>query len=182
MPNPFVKAGPVNTSQSSVTDREAVQPVPEVYAGENLPYRGVMYHGVEPTTKPAPPDEYNTGAVIEYEEPSPEQEPVPVRVVNESARFQLVARANIQTITATNTPIEVAGRDQTRVSFKLVNTDDADSVYVGFGPNMSNWNGVFLLTAGKDVSLKTKEPVWVMGTIDTIITWIAEYEVPVDDD
>lgn len=183
MPNPFIeRIGQANTSRSEMVDREPLKPVMEQYEGTNLPYRGVQYHGVEPTERPQQPEGYADAVEVDYLDAEKVLEAVPVRVVNRTGRYFRMARADSVTLTA-NTAVSVAGREDTRISLKIVNTHATQTVWVGFAQNMVTWNGSFPLAAGKDVTLVSKDDVFVLSAVGgEVIGWLAEYEVPIDDD
>lgn len=182
MPNPFIeRVGAPNRSHREMTDREPIEPIVEQYEGTNLPYRGVQYHGVEPTERPQEPEGYANAVEVDYLDAEPTQEAVPVRVVNRTDRYQRTARADTFTLVA-NIPVNVAGREDTRTSLKIVNTHATQTVYIGFAANMTNWNGSYPLAAGKDITTVSQDDVFVMSLVGgELIGWIAEYELPVDD-
>lgn len=178
MPNPLIKGGPANVSREQDTDRKPLKPQVESYEGTNIPYRGVMYHGVEPTEKPRRPEGFGGAVEADYEPEVPEQQAIPVRVVNQSDRYFSTARADTRTLPA-GAVINVVSRDDTRVSLKIINTSDAETVYIGFTQDMVPWNNSYPLMPGKDVTLVSQDDVFAYTTAaDVIIGWLAEYQLP----
>lgn len=188
MPNPLIRGGPANTSREEMTDRTPIAPELEYYEGTNLPYRGVMYHGVEPTERYNPPDGYSGEVAVVYEPPPPEQEPVPVRIVDNSSRFRIVARADnrILNYDVTQRPTQLLPYEENRLRVKIVNVNTFFRVELGFSDQIRDFNGSYPLGA-TDIELTTKEAIFVLvsdpgaSAANIRVGWIAEYEVPVND-
>ncbi len=187
MPNPFARR-PVNTSQSAPTERKGMDPVPEAYAGFNLPYRGVQMHGVEPTADPVATPGYPDKDVVVYEDEVPEPEPVPVRVVNREARFRRTWKADSK-LYAYNAgqAFQLLPREENRVKAVVTNFNTTYEALIGASEQMADWLGGYPIgTRASSPELNTTEEIYVLiptpAAVDVRIGYIAEYEVPIPDD
>ena len=94
-------------SQMGDSQVEAIEPMPENYVGDSIPYRGVVNHGV-PVSEPF----LNTDELedaenppVEYVPPVEPPEPVPVRIVTEASRERRYWRAYGFQVATTSTRI-----------------------------------------------------------------------------
>lgn len=113
---------------------QPLEPLPEAYKGVNNPYRGIEQHGVEASTRPQPVPGYGDTVAVEYEEPEPLQAPVPVIVVNESAKEERDWGTMPFPIGATSQ--QIIGRDERRTSLKIVN-NGPNTVYLHPDPHVN---------------------------------------------
>lgn len=167
---------------------QALEPIPEEYAGVNFPYRGTVNHGVAPTTGVDPEeyyenDQYDAGpeeipSLPEEKEP----DPIKVKVVNESARERYTFRtytypANGQTAKA------LCGRNDKRMNVRVrVPASATNGVYLG--PSGSGLDPVtgYLIEPGQSDILRTTEEVYVLADTgaDTNITVYVCEEIAVE--
>lgn len=185
MPRIFNRVAPQNLSHSEAVERETVVPAMEHYAGDNNPYRGIESHGVAPTVKPLPPDDYSTRIGIEYEDVPLLQEAVPVQIVNKTNRFRRIARADNRVLAYTGRPFQLLPREENRVKVQIMNINTFFRVDLGFTDQVRDFTGSFPMSTNVLVELVTTDEVWGFIADNTAtnvrIGWIAEYEIPIDD-
>lgn len=169
--------------QADSPDREPerVKPVPESYEGVNFPYRGTEKHGVE-----VPSDaEYNTRE-FQYEEespdtymePLPEVEPIPVRVVNSTARERLDWRAT--RFLVKDTAAQILGRHDRRKAVRIRNHDATNPIYIGNDAGMQSYTG-YLIPAGAELyPFLSTEDVWAVSNSGTEVEISIMYEFAVE--
>lgn len=189
MPNPFIKAGPANTSRNAGTDREPLEPVPEEYVGDNNPYRGIESHGVTPTFRPAPTTGYSETLDVEYEEPVTGPEPVPVQIIQSGPRFRRIFRADGHQYNYDHfngKPFMLLPREEHRTRVQIISTNGLWEFYIGHSDQMKDWIGGYPLSGGRDVIIQSTEPIWALiadvAATNMRIAYIAEYEIPRYDD
>lgn len=165
---------------------ERVQPVPEHYQGVNFPYRGTEQHGV------AVPDDahYNTRD-FQYPEEEPEKvlpaveehEPIPVRIVNTSARERLDMR--VARFRVTERAQQILGRLDTRkgVRIKVLSQTDgvaSNPIYIGHDDSVKTYTG-YEMTAGETIfPITTTEDIYaICAAGQTVeIAFMYEFSVP----
>lgn len=173
MPNPLLGAQR-NTSKripftraGEYTGPEAVAPVQEHESGVSdhvFAYRGTETHGVEPTadsTMLAGGDDTVTAFV---EKATPEPDPIPVRVVNESLN-ELKTFRTYQTL-ANSQPQRILGRDKERTKAQLrVRSADlaGTTVWVSHTDNGGGANtlNAYPLSADTDFPIAAHDDVWI---------------------
>lgn len=104
-------------------------PVPEKVAGTVFPYRGVQTHGVEPAQTPPAyvDDQWPDDDEAPHYVPGPtEDDPIPVRVVNQHSSFRRITRIR-QVPVSTAKPL--LARNDARVSASFKNIG-ANAVYL----------------------------------------------------
>lgn len=171
MPNPLFRVQR-NTSKTNVKRPEPIEPVPEKVHGQNLPYRGInQEHGVEPNVPSEEPDAYMvdvTGSakpVNIYMKPEKAVEPVPVKIVrddNETGREYRQFWTDRYTVT--DRPTQVFGRDDQRVTSRLLNTDAAKTVYIASNPADLSMRG-YPLGPGKELTINGEMPVYAIAAV-----------------
>lgn len=121
---------------------EAVQPVPEHYAGVNFPYRGTEQHGVavpEGTEYNTRDFQYKEEEPEEYLPGDPEPDPILVRVVQEHARE--IREFRTVRIPVSQAPVQLVGKNLARRSTRIRNMDTTNAIYIGPDPNVSAITG-----------------------------------------
>lgn len=173
MPNPFFK-GQLNTSRTRVERPRPVMPVPEQYAGDNNPYRGIEAHGVEANARPAiDPDtsaiDIENARPVPYEPFEKEETPVPVRIIRgegDTGREYRQFWTDRRSVTDGVSPL--LGRDDNRVTATITNTDAAKTVYIA-----SNFADLaqrgYPLSPGKDRTIAGEMPVFVSSADGTAV-------------
>lgn len=157
-------------AESPDREPERVKPVPERYAGVNFPYRGVEKHGVE-----VPEDaEYDTREfqyeeedVEEYLPAEPEPDPIPVKVVTDTARERLDWRA--LRFRVTETPQQILGRHDKRKAVRIKNHGLLDGqanttpIYIGNDAGLRPYTGYELAPGEVLYPFLSTEDVWAVA-------------------
>lgn len=106
---------------SRAVQGEPVEPQPEKVAGTVFPYRGVENHGVAPERAPQayvddqwPSDDEAT----HYVDGPTEDEPIPVRIVNQHSKFRRIARMRQVPLSSSKA---LLGRNDSRVTANIKN-------------------------------------------------------------
>lgn len=156
---PIGVAGASSPRVSGVAD-DAIEPVPDTYAGELIPYRGIEQHGV----KPGPSykdhrDEIRKSVDVEVQPHPHPVTPVLVKVVreggNESRDWRVISAV------ASAVPSMVVNRMDTRTLARVLNNGTV-GILVGRSALM-NTNNSFPIAAGQYVEMKHTEDVWVIS-------------------
>lgn len=151
------------------TDRPVpIKPVPEKYKGVNFPYRGIEMHGVDVPEG----TEYDTRE-FQYPEddgkaeilPAPiEPDPIPVKVVTETARERLdwrAARFSVNTRAQ-----QVLGRHDKRKAVRIRNHSETEAIYIGNDAGMQAYTG-FMIPPGEELyPFHSTEDVWACTDSD----------------
>jgi hypothetical protein len=137
--------------QADSPDRpDRVAPVVEKYAGTNMPWRGTETHGVDVPadtvydTLEAQRPWVDDDADIQYMAPEEEPEPIPVKVVNETARERLAWRATRYRVT--DSADMILGRHEKRRNVRIkvhFQTDGVDSnpIWIGGDDTVKPYTG-----------------------------------------
>lgn len=179
MPNPLVKVGPANTSNRDNAERPTpLTPQVESYAGQNFPWRGIETHGVEPTDKPVEPADWEDGRPVEYEEPKPPPDPVPVRIVSEGSR-ELRQFRTFGAYTGDNTsaPRALIGQDEERSRVTVKHSVESGVVYISHSPETCNIAEGWPLAEGETWSTEAHTPIfaWADSAVQLKVAVIVEY-------
>lgn len=175
MANPLI-----NRRQSTSTepqDHGRVDPVPEEYAGENFPYRGIETHGVEPTERPEEEREWDGVVPAEYRIPDAEPEPTPVRIVQTGGKE--LHKWHVRRDYANGAASRILGRNETRTAMRVRNLDPAVTVWVGSEGSVQAFTG-YPVPAGTEFKLdKAEAEVWAISEDGTQVPLaiIEEYTV-----
>jgi hypothetical protein len=109
---------------------EPVKPEPERVAGTVFPYRGVENHGVKPLQDPPeytddqwPADDES----VKYVAGPTEDDPLPVRVVNQHSVSRRVPRTQQVPVTEST---RLIGRNDDRISVTIANHSSTVSIYL----------------------------------------------------
>jgi hypothetical protein len=162
-------------------------PVPDNPAGPNIPYRGVVDHGV-PYAEVESTDEahYHMGRPVEYtDEPAEDVVPIPVRVVTAGAREKRYISHAVYSLDAGagSLRIQIAQRDENRTNLLIRNVGGsgsnqiADMIFIG-NENVSEFSGYALLVFG-EVQLKTTEAVYAYKAAAAFPNFPADSGFPV---
>lgn len=152
------------------SDRPAgMTPVEEVPPAGNIPYRGIVDHGIAPG-KVESEDEahYWTGRPVEYMPEEHEPDPIPVRVVHDEGGHELRQFSATQPLLSfsngnSQQRVRLAGKDSRRTQVKIRcigRTDFLQSIfcYIG-GPNVGPFDG-YLMVNSQEVTIVTTEEIW----------------------
>lgn len=172
MPNPFARTQ-LNTSKSRTTERpEPLTPVMEHVAGENHAWRGLEDHGVDdvdlgidPATNTVNIDGRNV--LVEYEGEPKIVDPVPVYIVAETSREY--RQFWTDRFTTTDGLSSMLGRDDRRISARVVNTDDAKTVYIASSTADLAQRG-YPLEPGRELEIRSEMPVYAIAADGTNVT------------
>lgn len=187
MPSPFLRA---RLATSKPVDRPTpIAPVPEEYAGDNLPYRGINNHGVDgsedwrETSEDAPLR--SDGRLIDvYEHDQPEPEPIPVYLVNRSSR----ERRAFRTITgyAGGTDYgrarQLFGQDETRTRITIKVPTGGQTIWLSDDAGNANAASGYPVAAGETYVTESQEPIYatVAQAGDQLVCLAVEYRVSLD--
>jgi len=160
---------------------DRVTPVPEEYEGVNFPYRGSQNHGV-PQQQNIDPEsyydhtQYDDGEIPATLPAEKEADPIPVKIVQDTARERLQIRFG--NFLAQETGQAIVNRHEKRRVLTLFNNDSTNSVYLGEEAGVRVATG-FELEAGKQIEIRSTEEVWVITdpTITVKVSYAWEYAV-----
>lgn len=142
---------------SGVAD-EAIVPVPEHFAGHNIPYRGTEQHGVTPGPAYSDHrDEIRKSVDVHVSPADHPPAPILVKVVRENGEEERDWR--VISAVATAVPSMVVNRMHTRTLARVLNNGTV-TINVGRAPTM-NVNNSFPIAAGQYIEMKHTEDVWV---------------------
>lgn len=161
------------TSHNPPQRPQPIEPVTESYEGENIPYRGTELHGVPMFDEPQDVPAWHEGREVVYEEQEPEQDPVPVRIVNTSGRE--VRRSRIFQVPAPvlDTPAkQVVGMDEQRSSVKVKNIT-ADAVWIGNEAHTANSVHGWRLNENETYETTSQMSLWVTGSHASNVSKVA---------
>lgn len=180
MPNPLTSSAPLNTSQGA--QREPVTPVVENYAGNNIPYRGVVDHGVDAgEVDPHRPVLWDDGRAVEQELVEDDDTPVvPVRIVNQqSAReFRTFRTSPSYAGGATyGRARQILGQDENRNSARIRNTSETETVWIGESPETANSLAGYPILPGESETLAAHSAVYASTeqADDLLVYVLVEY-------
>lgn len=143
-----------------------LQPIPDRIEPVNFPYRGQEQHGVEVEGKPWIPkdaDEQSWESTVDYAEPERPLEPVPVRIVSETARETKHWRAWRHT--AEQNATMCAGRNLNRTRIRIRNMSTDTDVFISGDSNCSVY-AAFPLPFGTEIVLETETEVYCVTARD----------------
>lgn len=164
MPNPIIRRHPLRTSKTPGRT-EPIPPQMEAAEGDNIPYRGIVDHGV-PVAHTfhdfAGYEDTEEGSDKEYEK---EPDPIPVRIVTAGGRELRRARTWQDIVPDTTTVRKIAGRNEARTSIVIYN-NSAALVWVGFTESVTAYTGFPVNNAGT-LSLKCENEIFAVGTSGT---------------
>lgn len=172
MPNPLTRVGtPVQSK--NVPDRpEPVAPIPESVKGDNNPYRGLEDHGVPSNNHPSPPGAWaDNHEGFTYVKAPLEQDPIPVRIVNEHGNEYREFRIHRMSIDNTH-GVMFVGRNDARTSIEIQNRDAVNSVFIQARPT-DPVNGPiygFELAKGESHTFITQAPIHIVGNNAAMVT------------
>ena len=185
MPNPFVEL-PRNRSRRIDVEREPIEPVPEEYAGDNNPYRGIETHGVAPTERPSPVPKFTSGVEVEYLDEVREPEPVPVRIVQSGPEFKRTFRVDGHQYNYSDfggRPFRLLPREPYRVKVTIIATNGLFEMYIGASDQLKDWSGGYPISRGRSVSIETTVVICPLiadsSATNMRVAFIAEYQIPV---
>lgn len=165
---------------------DRVKPVPEHYDGENFPYRGTQTHGVQPPSDVDPGEYYENSAQddgteledIPYVAPEEEPEPVPVRIVQKTARERLDWRAVRYSVT--DQAQQILGRHEKRKSVRIRVHGDTDAIYIGNDSGLRTYTG-YMVPAGTELfPISSTEDVWAIADSGKTVEISIMYEFGVE--
>lgn len=159
---------------------EALKPEPEVYEGFNLPYLGVVDHGVEYTNEVVDPHVVDrTEEAIQYGKPAPDPNPVAVRIVNEGA--QEIRAWRVHRYTVSTTPVQILNRNESRTRVFIKNNTASRTLYIAPDSFIATaTNGYPIANDDPAQELISEESVWAVAdslTVDVVIR--EEYTIEV---
>jgi hypothetical protein len=171
-------------SRAVKTEHEGqhMDPEPEKVVGTVFPYRGVENHGVAPNQ--APPAYIDDQWPEDTEEPHyvqgpTEEDPLPVKIVQESSNERMMFRTNQMPVFA-DQPTPILSRQDSRRNVTIRLPSLSNSIWIGPDENVNRVTG-YQLEADRELTLRTTEEVWAIGdgTNQSTALVIWEYAVPV---
>lgn len=165
MANPLLQTQR-NTSKNKTERPQAITPVMESYAGENNTWRGIETHGVEPIYDPADPNTFSVDingrpTLIEYEDLPKDVPVVPVKIVQDTMREY--RQFWTDRVTLTDGRSSILGRDDRRVTARIVNTDAAKTVWVASSPADLQLRG-YPIAPGQTLTINGEMPVYAVAS------------------
>lgn len=159
MPNPFSLGGgqPLNTSQDPSTPEGALTPVPEHYAGVSLPYRGFVDHGVPVQDDFPDVPGYEGSTEVEYVDPDPPQDPIPVRIV-QSQTGREFKDWRVGSDFVGNASHRIVGQLLTRTALRIRNIG-TQTVFVGPDAATASFSG-YPIVVGAELTIDGTGDVW----------------------
>lgn len=147
-------------------------PVPEGFGSPVIPYRGTVYHGVDPgVIEPVDDSEVEGGSVpVERFVPGEEEiTPVPVRIVDTATREFKQWRAWQSSVSALS-PQLVGGAKDGRTSLKIRNLGSGGTARIWLGPDTGvNPQTGYPLDGGAEISFTGEAPVWGIAETGTVM-------------
>lgn len=171
------------TGQQTPPERpDRVKPVPEHYEGVSFPYRGTENHGVDPGNVDV--DEHYEFAYEDEPQqiptlpPEEEVDPVPVKVVQDSARERMDWRA--ARFLVKDVPQEIVGRHEKRKSLRIRVHGDTNPIYIGPDSGLRPYTG-FRIPAGTELyPFSSTENVYAVADSGTEVEISVLYEFAVE--
>jgi len=172
--------------QTSPNRPDRVKPVPDTPKGPSFPYRGTETHGVAPTGSIDYDQYYETQVwddgpdEIPVLKPEEEPEPVPVRIVQGSARERLEWRATRLSVNGDGPALQLVGRHDKRRSLRIRVHGDTDPLYIGSDNNVRPYTG-YLVPAGTELMpVYSTEEVYATAEPGTTVEVSVMYEYGVE--
>ena len=167
MPNPLSRIGTPNRSKGKPEGKpEALAPLIETVDGQTYvnPYRGLEDHGVDPTGKYAPVEEWDGEADEVYDKPEKDAPtPIPVKVVSEDAKEE--KRFRVSPAYARQGGALVVNRNDGTSKVTLRNAG-ISTVFISERVDLATAENGWPLDAGKELVLSTNREVYA-GTADS---------------
>lgn len=183
MPNPLLRAR-MNQSGVATNRPVPVEPVPETVDGDNWPYRGIVDHGVDATNKPQldpitnEVDTTGKAKPYTYEVQHAEPDPIPVRIVRTDFGREFREFWTDRITVTTDRPVSLLGRDENRVTVRLMNTDTTNTVYIASSAGDLALRG-YPLMPGKDLTVTGEMAVYAIANgASCVLAMYAETVVP----
>lgn len=150
-----------NTSKADMADRpQPIDPEPEHYAGENFPYRGIEYHGVEPTAEPRETPGYDATVGAEFKEVKEPETPVPVKIVTEGLKE--INDWQVRREYVSGASYCIAGRNNNRTRLTIRNAG-AVNVWVGSNGSVTSFMGYPIVPNAELTLNKAVTPVYAVS-------------------
>lgn len=161
---------------------EPITPEPDKTVGTVFPYRGVENHGVKPNQEPPAyvDDQWPEDTEEPHYVPGPtEEDPLPVKIVQESSNERMMWRVNQMPVFA-DRPTPILGRQDSRRNVTVRLPSLSNGCWLGPDENVNRVTG-YQLEAGMEITLRTTEEIWAIGdgTNATTVAVLWEYAVPV---
>lgn len=191
MPNPFV-GGRLNTSRRQDTERPTpIAPVPEDYAGDNLPYRGTEQHGVSVAEHWRDTSEDMSlrpdGRLVDvYEPEETAHEPIPVYIVNQSSHERRAFKVINAYATGTNngtTGRMILPRDDGRTQATIRNPGGGQHINISNSADLCNSTFGFTVLTGSTYVTQTQEALYAAcptSADDYMVQIAVEYRKSLD--
>lgn len=189
MPSPFL-GGRIVTSKTNVDRPVAIEPVPEHYAGDNNPYRGIENHGVASDSPWRETDEdmpdHDGRLVTVFDQDNEEPDPIPVRIVNRSSVERRAFRVIISYAGGMNTgrAIQILGQDDSRTAATIINRNAVGTVFIADAPETANdVSGWAIVENGGSYRTESQKAIYATftGADDGKVRIAVEYRVSLDD-
>lgn len=190
MPNPLVGFVSNRSRRQDAERPTPIAPLPEHYAGDNLPYRGTEQHGVsvaedwrDPAEDgPLPPD----GRLVDVYEPEEKgHDPIPVYIVNSSASERRAFRVVTAYAGGSNfgKARQIIGRDERRTKATIRCPEWGSPIYLSDTPEGATDKFGFPLLAGQTYVTESQDDVYAFcpAAPDDQLTQVAvEYRISLD--
>lgn len=147
-------------------------PIPDSFASPVIPYRGAVYHGVDPGQIEPVDDADVEGGSVEVERFVAGEEdvtPVPVRIVETATHEYAQWRAWQSSVSALS-PQLVGGAKSGRTTLKIRNLGTGGTARVWLGPDTGvNVQTGYPLDGGAEISFTGEAPVWGVAETGTVM-------------
>lgn len=146
-----------------------VDPVPEAYAGQNWPYRGIETHGVDPNNKPDDMPGFDGTIPVELVVKDPPPDPIPVKIVGEGGRQ--ITDWTTSTFTVFGNAIRILDADRNgRRKTALIKNLGPNTAYLGPSSESATGFMAWKLTPGDSLSTNVDTDVYAVAAAATTPT------------
>lgn len=126
-------------------------------------YRGIDVHGVPGGPKwndvdPITPDD----ALVEFEVPPPEPDPIPVRIVTGNTATELFRSTVVHAYAIPNQQQRLIGRDLKRKICKITNLHATDTVWISTDQGVQPYTG-YPIKAGVEFTVTANNSLWCIA-------------------
>lgn len=159
-----------------MSNTEPIQPVEEPYVGYNIPYRGIVDHGVKSDNKfqdEIPELDYET--IADPVQPLEQLEPLPVKLVNDNPRVRRMSRMFSYTLDNV-TPIMILGEQESRTRALVFSNGE---IVIANDPSQLPNNGFTQPNNQQALELLSMNAVYAIAKTTATVSIYMEYDVEI---